>query len=181
MTTVHEETVSSRTAFEGRLLRLEVQEVVNARGVRARREIVRHPGAVAVLAATPDGTLVLVRQFRKPVERVMLEVVAGLREPGESAEACARREVLEETGCKVLRLEAAGAVYPSPGYVDERIDVFFARVEPEHQAPCPDEDEDLEVVLLSRDAFERQLARGDVLDGKTLAAWALCAGKVRHD
>lgn len=170
---MYEKTLKKRTVYKGRILDVEVQDVEMANGRPALREIVRHGGAVAVLARAPDGRFILVRQFRKPVEEVMLEVVAGNREPGEDAEACARRELEEETGFRAARIRRLGVIYPSPGYVDERIEVFYADVEPGKGERRPDEDEHLEVVFLERDEIIEKMRRNEVHDSKTLAAWLL--------
>jgi ADP-ribose pyrophosphatase len=170
---MHEKKINKRTVYEGRILDVEVQDVEMADGRPALREIVRHGGAVAVLARAPDGRFILVRQFRKPVEEILLEVVAGNREPGEEAEACARRELEEETGYRAARIRRLGVVYPSPGYVDEKIEVFFAEAEPGKGEHRPDEDEHLEVVFLERARIIEKMRRNEVPDSKTLAAWLL--------
>ncbi|MBU1693874.1 MAG: NUDIX hydrolase [Verrucomicrobia bacterium] len=163
--------MTSKMLYKGRILGLEVQEVGLDNGRQAVREIIRHGPAVAVLAQRPDGRFLFVRQFRKPVEQALLEVVAGNREPGEEAETCARRELEEETGHRPQRILPLGFIYPSPGYVDERIDLFFAEVDDKPGPARPDEDENLTVVLLTRTQVEAQLRDGGICDAKTLAAW----------
>lgn len=170
---MHEKTLSKKTLYKGRILGLEVQDVELENGKKALREIVRHGGAVAVVARLPDGRFAFVRQFRKPVEEEMLEIVAGNREPDEGAEECARRELEEETGLRAGRLCHLGFIYPSPGYVDERIDIFFAEAGGERGEASPDEDEHLDVVLMERDEFVETVRRGKIHDAKTLAAWQL--------
>jgi ADP-ribose pyrophosphatase len=170
---LHEKTLSSRIRFQGRIVRLETQEVELENGRTAYREIVRHPGAVCVLLRAPDGRFVLVRQFRKPVERILLEVVAGLRDGDEDPEACARREVKEETGYDVARLQRLGLIHPTPGYVDEAITCYYAEAVGERGEHDFDEDERLEVVALAEAELAGRIRAGDVSDGKTLAAWAL--------
>jgi len=88
-----EKTIKSRTVFKGRLLKIDVLDVEVEPGRRSIREIVRHPGAAVVLARRPDGMFIFVRQFRKPAEKIILEVVAGGLEKAESPVACARRDV----------------------------------------------------------------------------------------
>ncbi len=166
---MHERTLSRRTIFEGRILTLETQQVELEDGREAYREIVRHHGAACVLLRGPDGLLRLVRQFRKPVEQIMLEVVAGLRAPGEPGEVCARREVQEETGLTVARIRPLGIIYPTPGYVDERIEAFYAEADGVAGTRALDEDERVEVAALSDAEFVARLRAGEVTDGKTLA------------
>lgn len=170
---MNEKTVSSRRAFEGRLLQLDVLEVELDGGRRARREVVRHPGAVAVWARLPDRRLVFVRQFRKAIEGELLEIVAGTRAAGEPAEGCAVRELREETGYGVKNLEPLGFIHTAPGFCAERLELFFAELADDGGRPAPDADEVLEVVRLSLDEWESLVIRGDVYDAKTLAAWAL--------
>ena len=170
---MHEKTISKKSLYSGRILGLEVQEVQLENGKQAFREIIRHRGAVAVLARAQDGRFALVRQFRKPVEQEMLEVVAGNREAGEEAESCARRELQEETGLVAATTRYLGFIYPSPGYVDERIDLFYAEAAGPAGATKPDEDEHLDVVLLDRGEIEARIGRGEIHDSKTLATWLL--------
>lgn len=170
---MRENTIGSRTVFKGRLLTLDVVDVELENGVRSTREIVRHRGAAAVLARLPDGRFVLVRQFRKPVEREVLEIVAGLLEEGESPEACARREVREETGHDVDRLVRLGTVCPSVGCMDEHIQLFYARLKDGPAETSLDHDEHVEPVLLTAEEINDLIRRGAIEDSKTLAAWLL--------
>ncbi len=176
-----EETVASRVVHEGRLLRVEVHEVALPDGRRTAREIVRHPGAVAVLARRPDGDFLLVRQYRKAVERMMLEVVAGTRDPGEDWAACAARELEEETGYRPQRLQFLGRIVPAPGYTDEMLHVFFAEVEAGDGAHAPDADERIELAPLSAAALDGMIRRGEIEDAKTLAAWLLYTRRLLAD
>jgi ADP-ribose pyrophosphatase len=171
--TVYEKTLTSKKIYSGRILGLEVQDVELENGKRALREIVRHGGAVAVLARLPNGKFIFVRQFRKPVEQDMFEVVAGNREPDEDPAECARRELKEETGYTALRVRHLGFIYPSPGYVDEKIDIFFAETAAEAGATDPDDDEHLDVLILDESEFVAKVCRGEVRDSKTLATWLL--------
>lgn len=168
-----EKTLSTRRAFTGRLLTLDVVEVELEPGVTSRREIVHHGGAVAILARGPDGRLVFVRQYRKPLERELTEVVAGGMEPDETPEQSARREVHEETGYAVKSLMPLGVIYAAPGYTDEALHVFYADLEPTAVASEPDHDERIALVWLDDTEFERGIAAGEWRDSKTLAAWAL--------
>jgi ADP-ribose pyrophosphatase len=170
---VIEKTLSTQRAFTGRLLSLDVLEVELETGVRAHREIVHHRGAVAVLARGHDGRFLFVRQYRKPVESDLIEIVAGCLEPGESPEQNARRELREETGYAARTLTPLGVIYPSPGYTDELIHLFYADLEPTPAAPQPDHDERIALAWFDAAEFERGIAAGAWRDAKTLAAWAL--------
>ncbi|MCF7838369.1 MAG: NUDIX hydrolase, partial [Candidatus Marinimicrobia bacterium] len=135
------------------------------------------PGAVGVVPRRPDGSLVLVRQFRKARECECLEIVAGLLDPGEAPAAAAARELREETGLEADTLEPLGEIWASPGYTDECIHLFFADCSAPAGAHAPDEDERIEVVGLAPAAFEALIASGQIHDAKTLAAWTLCRAR----
>ena len=170
---MQEKTLQSTMVFQGRLIHLEVMDVALEDGTRAVREVVRHPGAVAVLARTREERYLLVRQYRKPLERVMEEVIAGTLHPGEPPETCARREVEEETGHCVEQIERLGVIYPSPGYLDEEITVFRAEVAPAPTRHTPDPDERVEPVERAGEDVERMIRDGEITDAKTLAVWCL--------
>ena len=169
---MNEKTVSSQRIFNGRLLKLDVLEVELDNGRRARREIVRHPGAVAIWARVPDGRFVFVRQFRKAIEQELLEIVAGTREAGETPDACARREIREETGYAVKTMMPLGFIFTAPGFCTEQIFLFYAELAKSGPAD-PDPDEHLDVVLLDEAAWKAMMARGAVQDAKTWAAWGM--------
>jgi len=169
-----EKVLARRKVFSGRVLELEVLDVETAAGVRTSREVVRHGGAVAVLAITPGGNMMLVRQYRVAVGGSMMEIVAGILDrEGEDPEDCARRELREETGFQAAELVRLGEMYPSPGYITERIHLFAARLKGPPSPARLDHDEELQTVELSPERFRRMVAAGEIRDGKTLAAWAL--------
>ncbi len=168
-----EKTLTSKFVFEGKIVRLEIQDVELEDGRTAYRELVRHKGAIGVLARTPEGRFLFVRQFRKPVEALMTEVVAGILEAGEEPEDAARRELREETGRTALRLVHLGTLFASPGYVDERIEAYYADVGGDVEALDPDEDERIDVLSFTMDEVERMIASNELRDAKTLAMWAM--------
>jgi ADP-ribose pyrophosphatase len=157
---------SSREVFRGSLIRVEVE-----RWPAGEREIVRHPGACAVVALTERGDVVLVRQFREAIGDWSLEVPAGvLDHPGESPAECVAREVLEETGHVVESVEPLGSIHTSPGFTDERIHLFRARasLEPEHVPEAG-----IEVVVLPLEAAVAEIRAGTIIDAKSVAALLL--------
>jgi ADP-ribose pyrophosphatase len=161
--------LSSRTIYQGRVVRLDVDRVVEPSGMEVEREIVRHPGAAVLLPVTVDGRVVLIRQFRYAAGETLLEVPAGTIDPGETPEETARRELVEETGYHAGRLEKLAEFFPSPGILAERMHLFLA-TELEKREASPDADESLELVELP---FERALALEpgkDVRDAKTIVA-----------
>lgn len=162
-----EKTVASDTAFEGRLLRVRVDTVALPSGRQTTREVVEHPGAVAVVPVLEGERLVLVRQFRQPAGRVLLEIPAGTLDPGESPEECARRELAEETGYRPGRLIPLYRTYLAPGYSSEMLHCYLGLdLAPVEGQPDADENVALEVVTLVE--AEAMLARGEINDAKTL-------------
>jgi ADP-ribose pyrophosphatase len=168
-----EKTTKTTRAFDGRLLKVDVLEVELENGQKAHREIIRHPGAVVVLGRLPGGDYVFVRQYRKAIDAYLVEAVAGTLNTGEDPDACARRELAEETGYTATAMTKLGVMVPAPGYTEERLHVYFADLHPERGAMAPDEDEKVHVVLLKPDEVEDCLKSGPILDAKTLAAWWL--------
>ncbi|MEI6211699.1 MAG: NUDIX hydrolase [bacterium] len=170
-----EKTVTCKTVFQGRVLRVDVLDIELPGGRKSTREIVRHPGAVVVLAERPDGAFVLVRQPRAAIGELLLEVVAGTLEPGEAIEAAARRELEEETGYVAVSLQPLGEIVPCPGYSAERLHCFHARVSLQPGATRPDFDEQVAAVVMTRDEINRAIASGELKDAKSIAIWHLAA------
>ena len=134
------ETLSSRRGFDGALVHVRVDDVRLPSGRVTTREVVEHPGAVAIVGITTDGQVLLLRQFHHPIGRSLLGLPAGTREPGETAEACARRELEEETGYRAGALTQLASYFTSPGYTDEQLTIFRAdNCEPADTTIDPDE------------------------------------------
>ena len=152
--------------FRGHFLRVEVQRWTNP---DRRREVVRHPGAVAVVALAGEE-VVLVRQFREPLRAPLLEIPAGVRDvEGEAPEETARCEVLEETGYRTSALELLGRIHSAPGYSEEVVELFWGRAEEGEGS----QEQGLEVVTMPfADAVEA-CARGEITDAKTVAGLLL--------
>lgn len=170
---MYEKTIDTRRVYEGRVVKLDILDVEQQNGTRTVREVIRHAGAVAILPQLPDGRFLLIKQFRKSVERYLIEVVAGTLERGEKPLACAHRELREEVGYQAEQMVSLGTIYPSPGYVDEAIDVFYARLFHEQGAADPDHDEHIESYPLTAEEINDHIGRGDIRDAKTLAVWLL--------
>ena len=136
-------------------------------GVEASREYVIHPGAVMVLAQLGDGQLVLERQFRYPVQAVMIEFPAGKLDAGEASLACAQRELLEETGYTAREWARAGILHPVISYSTEFIDIWFARGLTLHQRKL-DKGEFLDVFTASQATLLDMSRSGQITDAKTL-------------
>lgn len=176
---MYEKTLSRKTVFEGRILSVDVLEVETAAGRTSVREIVRHGVAVAIVPRLPDGRFVFIRQFRKAMERVCFEVVAGNCDPGEDEAASAIRELREETGCVAESVELLGPIFPSVGYCTERIDVYFAEVSGRGETDF-DTDEAIETVILTEEEMDAMIRGNQIADAKTLAAWMLYKVKIGH-
>jgi ADP-ribose pyrophosphatase len=170
---MQEREIDRKRVFDGKLLHVDVVGVELPDGKHSVREIVRHPGAAVILCRRPDDSFVLVRQFRMAAKQALLEVVAGTLEEGEDPAACARREVLEETGYEVTRLVPLGTAYPAPGYTEELLHFFFADIPQKGGMQSPDDDEQVEVACFSREKIENMIAVGEMRDAKTLSAWLL--------
>ncbi len=162
-----EELIRSEAAFDGRLLRVRVDTVRLPDGGEATREVVVHPGAVALVPLMGDD-VILVRQWRQPLGGVTLEVPAGTLDPGESAEECAARELREETGYAAGRLDKLFALALAPGYSSEIIHVYLAQ----DLRPAGAEQDADEKVSAEQVPFDEALRRclaGELPDAKTVA------------
>ena len=164
-----ETTISSEEVYHGVMIRLERDTVCLPNGNTAIREVMRHPGAAAVVPLTREGNVVLVRQFRYPFSRVMLEIPAGKLDPNEAPADCARRELQEETGFLAEELISLGVFFPSIAMLDEQIHLFLARGLTPSSANL-DEDEFLHVEQRPLKDLVQQILRGEVPDGKTQTA-----------
>ncbi len=122
----YEETISTNYIHKGKILNLKIEEVKLPNGKTSKREIVEHRGAVAILAFKDENTILLVSQFRKPLNETILEIPAGKLEIGEEPVICAQRELEEETGYKAENLKFLGKIATTPGFSDEIIYIYKA-------------------------------------------------------
>jgi ADP-ribose pyrophosphatase len=159
--------VSTRQIYTGRVVNLDIHEVVLPDGQHSKREQVRHPGAVAIVALDDDGQVVLVKQFRLAARRVMIEIPAGTLYPEEPPEECAMREMQEETGFKPGSLEAMGGFFVAPGYTTEYIHLFLGTQLTPSSLP-KDSDEFIEVVRIPFIEALNMVERDEIMDGKTI-------------
>lgn len=173
MSKLKEETISSVVVFSGNFLELRKDSVRLPDGSTASREYVRHPGAVAMVALTAEGRVVLERQHRYPHRREFVEIPAGKLEPEEAHIDTAKRELLEETGYAAAEWTRLGVIHNAIGYSDEAIELWLARGL-EQRAARLDEGEFLEVFTLPFDEALAMAADGRITDVKTIVGlfWA---------
>ena len=163
------EVKKSELMFGGRILKVYRDEVVLDNGMEVTREVMRHQGTAAVVPITDNGEVILVKQYRYAVGKEMLEIPAGILEPGEEMAACAARETEEETGYKPMELIHLFDFLSSPGYCTEKIGIYAARkLVPSRQHL--DADEDVEVVIMPLEEAVELVKGGEIVDGKTIAA-----------
>ncbi len=158
--------VERKTIYQGRIIRL-IREVLEVGHRRMVRETVQHPGAVVVVPLLPRRRLVFVRQYRRSVDRRLLELPAGTLEPGEPRVMCARRELEEETGWRARRMKRIGQFYAAPGFISEQMTIFLAS-ELTQVGAKPESDEDLTPVVLSLAEAIARIRSGAICDSKTI-------------
>ncbi len=163
-----EETLSSRMVFEGRAVKLRIDSVKLPSGRETTREIVEHENCVAIVALDDADNVLLVKQYRKPVEKDLLEIPAGGIDPGESPEDAVRREMREETGFLPQKLAKLGGFYSSPGFCTEYLHLYLAT----DLVPKPLQAEDSESISLVRVPLKEipgLIASGAICDAKSIA------------
>lgn len=166
-----EKTLVNKKIYDGAILSLEVHDVLLQNGETAKREIIRHQPAVAIIAINAQAEMIFVRQFRKAIEQTILEIPAGLVEAGEDLLIAAQRELAEETQLAASDWYKLDKFYVTPGYNDEYIQMFAcANLIPAEMNCQPDEDEHLEVVKLNFEAAKAAIASGEICDMKTIYA-----------
>jgi ADP-ribose pyrophosphatase len=169
MTGRHEKRTASEIAFDGRLVRVRVDQVELPSGRESVREVVEHPGAVGILPVTAEGNVILVRQFRYAIGRELLEIPAGTREPDEPPEVCAARELREETGFVADVIEPLLRFFVSPGWCTEELIVYRATGLSQTGAD-PEDDEVIEPVEVRPGEIPGLMRDGSIADAKTVTA-----------
>ena len=174
--------VKENRIFEGVILNLRSDEVRTPSGHIAKREVAEHKSAVGMIALTDRNTILLVRQYRYAVNEIMLEVCAGLIEPGEDPSQAAEREMQEELGVKAKKLYRIGEFYASPGFCTEIFTLFLATDLEESSLP-QDEDENVSVVEVALSDIPLMIREGKIRDSKTFAAlsWLMAKEGIAPD
>lgn len=171
------ERLGRREIYRGRIVDLSIDRVRLPNGEVCELELIRHPGAAAIVPLDDAGDVVLVRQFRYAASGWLLEVPAGKLDGGEAPERCAARELEEETGLRARGFRSLGWIWTTPGFTDEKIWLYLATgLEPARQALQPDEVLRVERLPLA-DAVERA-ARGEIRDAKSVCALLRVGGQV---
>lgn len=166
---LYEKTEKESIIYQGKIIRVKELDIILPNGLKSKREIVEHPGAVAILPITEDGKLVLIRQFRKACEEILWEIPAGKLEKAEAPLDCARRELKEETGYTAQHWTLLGRFYTSPGFCNELIYIYLANNLIPGETHL-DEDENLEQYSLAPQQIDQLLETGQIKDMKTITA-----------
>lgn len=167
-----------REIYTGRVVHLTAEEIVLPNGHRMEIEIIRHPGASAMVPVTADGKVILLRQYRHAAGGFLIEVPAGKLDPGEAPEVCAARELTEEAGVVAGRLTRLASIVPAPGFADEVIHIYLA----EELSPAETAHEASEVITLFRRPLEEclsMIATGEIVDSKSICALFLADRFIR--
>ena len=165
----------TRNIYSGRVVELSVETILLPDGTEAMREVVRHPGAAAMVPMLSPEKIILIRQFRYCAKKTLWEIPAGTIEAGETPLACAERELIEETGYRAGKMEPMGGFFTSPGFCSEFLHLFLAT----ELQPCKaerDSDEQLLVHTVPLSEALRKIQSGEIIDAKTIVGLL----KLRH-
>ena len=168
--------ISSKKIFQGKIITFRQDLVLLENGKEAFRDVVLHPGAVAVVAMTNDDKILLVRQYRHPISEALLEIPAGKLDKGEHPDDCARRELEEETGYVAGKLQLLTSIYTTPGFCNEIIHIYLA-TQLTKTVQHLDEDEFLNIEQYEQEEVHQMITDGRIHDAKSIVA-LLMAKKV---
>ncbi|MDA2938284.1 NUDIX hydrolase [Acidobacteria bacterium AH-259-A15] len=160
--------VNRKHLYSGKIVDL-IVDTIEVKGKQYIREVVRHPGGVVILAQLEDGRIPFVRQLRYPMDKVLLELPAGKLDPGEEPEVSARRELEEETGLRAEFLKHIFSFYPTPGFCDEFLHLYYTNRVQETSTNL-EQDEDIVVEFYRLEEAIDMSLRGEIIDAKTLLA-----------
>ena len=160
--------LSSRTIYEGPVFGIRRDEVIEPSGVRTTREVITHPGSVVVLPVLADGRILMIRQYRHATRQYLWELVAGRIDAGENPREAAARELIEETGYRAKRFKIFLDVFPTPGFLEERMFILLAQGLTAGEAE-PEEDEKIISRAYSLKQLEEMIRRGKLRDAKSIA------------
>ena len=171
--------ISSKEVYKCDLFSVTEDHATDGKGYEIRRSIVRHAGSAVMMAVDAKKRILLVRQYRLPAARMMWELPAGRLDPGEKPLQAAKRELIEETGCRARNWKKLVSFYPSPGYIGEKMTIFLATDLTEGEAQ-PMEDERIECRWFSSAEIDRMLKSETIIDGKTMIGYLTWKSGVRR-
>jgi ADP-ribose pyrophosphatase len=160
--------LSSKVIYKGQIFGVRRDEVLEPTGLRTTREVITHPGSVVVMPVLPDRRIILIRQYRHAARQFLWELVAGRIDPGESVRQAAARELIEETGYRAKRLRIFLDLFPTPGFLEERMYILLAEGLTPGVAE-PEEDEKIVAKAYTRAELEKMIRRGVLRDAKSIA------------
>ncbi|MGL4740220.1 MAG: NUDIX hydrolase [Sarcina sp.] len=166
-----EKTIASKVLCEDNFLKWNLLEVELLDGSKAKRNVIEHPGAAAILPIFDDGRVLLVKQYRKAIESETLEIPAGKLDKGEDPKVCAKRELEEETGFKAEKIEYLGKIATAAGFCNEIIYLYKATGLMQGEKHT-DDDEFTENIIISFDEMREKIKSGEIIDCKTLSILA---------
>lgn len=161
--------IKSETLFRGKVFDLQVDQIEYNSGNPGVREIAIHPGGAVVVPVKDDGRIIFVKQFRYPLQKVLLELPAGKLEIGEDPLKCATRELEEETGYKAEEITKLGAIYTTPGFCTEVLHIYMAKGLTPGNHNREEGEHGMEVLELTREEIEEKIKNGDLVDAKSLS------------
>jgi ADP-ribose pyrophosphatase len=162
------EILRSEVIYEGPIFGIRRDEVIEPSGVHAIREVITHPGSVVVLPVLPDGRILMIRQYRHAARQYLWELVAGRIDPGEKPPQAAARELMEETGYRARKFRIFLDIFPTPGFLEERMFILLAAGLTAGVAE-PEDDENIVSRAYQRKQLEEMIRRGKVRDAKSIA------------
>jgi len=162
-----EKTLKTEWIYKGRVVNLKIDEVELPNGRKSKREIIVHRGAAAILPIDDDGNIVMVKQYRKPAEKILLEIPAGTLEEGEDPLECAKRELIEETGFAAREFTPLISFYSTPGFTTERLHIYIAKGLYEESGEM-DFDEFIEIEKIPFNEALSMVLEGKIEDAKTI-------------
>lgn len=160
--------LNSKTVYQGKVFGIRRDEVVEPGGMRVTREVVTHPGSVVVLPVLPDRRILMIRQYRHATRQFLWELVAGRIDAGENPRKAAARELIEETGYRAKRFTVFLDVFPTPGFLEERMYILLAEGLTPGEAH-PEADEKITAKAYRKKELEEMMRRGKLRDAKSIA------------
>ena len=160
--------LKSQVVYQGPVFGIRRDEIIEPSGMRVTREVITHPGSVVVLPALPDGRILLIRQYRHATRQFLWELVAGRIDNGENPRRAAARELIEETGYRAKRFHVFLDIFPTPGFLEERMYILLAEDLTPGKAE-PEEDEKITSKAFTHGEIEQMIRRNKIRDGKSIA------------